>query len=80
MTTFSYPHHRDEHGLLTGVNRKEPLCIPPHPAGTIAMLCERGHKVTVRQTKGGSLRYRIDGARELLAIEMSNFYARRYGF
>lgn len=52
--------------------------IPPHPAGTIELLRTKGHEVTVRQDRYGSLRYRIDGGRELYAIEMSRFYSRRY--
>lgn len=52
--------------------------IPPHPAGVMQLLRERGHTVTARQQKTGSLRYRIDGGRELQAIEMDRFYTREY--
>lgn len=52
--------------------------VPPYPAGIVALLRERGHEVAIRQQKTGSLRYRIDGGRELQAIEMDRFYARLY--
>jgi len=52
--------------------------IPPHPRALVEMLQARGHAVTVRQNKHGSIRYRIDGGRELQAIEMDRFYMRRY--
>jgi hypothetical protein len=52
--------------------------IPPGPAGIIQLLTERGHNVTIRQQSGGSLRYRIDGGRELQAIEMDRFFSRTY--
>jgi len=54
------------------------LRIPPYPAAIIHLLTERGHNVAVRQQSTGSLRYRIDGGRELQAIEMDRFYARTY--
>lgn len=56
----------------------ERLCIPPSPRGYIELLQARGHSVKVRSNRYGSLRYRIDGGRELQAIEMSRFYERRY--
>jgi hypothetical protein len=59
--------------------KAESFYIPPHPAGTVKLLRERGHAVTIRKNKHGSLRYRIDNARELQAIEMDRFYARHYG-
>jgi hypothetical protein len=52
--------------------------IPPYPAAIIQLLTKRGHRVTVRQQSTGSLRYRIDGGRELQAIEIDRFYARTY--
>jgi len=52
--------------------------IPPYPAATVQLLTDRGHKVSVRQQASGSLRYRIDGGRELQAIEMDRFCARTY--
>jgi hypothetical protein len=53
--------------------------IPPYPAAIVALLRERGHEVTVRQQRTGSLCYRIDGGRELQAIEMDRYYSRTYG-
>jgi len=52
--------------------------IPPYPAGVMELLRRRGHTVTARQQKTGSVRYRIDGGRELQAIEMDRFYLRTY--
>lgn len=52
--------------------------MPPYPAATVFLLRSRGHQVSVRQQKTGSLRYRVDGGRELLAVEMGNFYSRKY--
>jgi hypothetical protein len=52
--------------------------IPPHPRWTVELLRRRGHTVAFRQKRTGSIAYRIDGGRELKAIEMSGFYARRY--
>lgn len=72
------PHQNGAHLEVSGTSSPEPFFIPPHPAGTIALLRERGHTVTVRRNKNYSLRYRIDGGREMLAIEMSRFFARRY--
>lgn len=55
-----------------------PFFIPPYPAAVIELLGRHGHTVTIRQQKSGSLRYRIDGGRELQAIEMDRFYVRHY--
>lgn len=52
--------------------------IPPYPAAVVQLLRDRGHMVTIRQQKTGSLRYRIDGGRELRAIDMDRFYSRTY--
>lgn len=52
--------------------------IPPQAAGTVSLLRERGHIVTIRCNKHGSFRYRIDDGRELQFIEMSRFFARKY--
>lgn len=52
--------------------------IPPYPAAIVDLLRQRGHMVAIRQNRHGSLRYRIDGGRELQAIEMDRFYARHY--
>jgi len=50
------------------------LRIPPYPAGIVQLLRERGHEVLVRKNRNNSLRYRIDGGRELMAIEMDRFF------
>ncbi len=55
-----------------------PFFIPPYPAAIVQLLSERGHNVTARQQRTGSVRYRIDGGRELQAIEMDRFYSRTY--
>lgn len=54
------------------------LRIPPYPAGIVKLLRDRGHAVAIRQQKTGSLRYQIDDGRELQAIEMDRYFARRY--
>ncbi len=59
-------------------HEQETLRVPPHPAGTIQVLRAKGHDVTVRRDRNGSLRYRIDAGRELNALQMSALYARRY--
>lgn len=56
----------------------QPYRIPPYPAAIVTLLRERGHSVAIRRNKHGSYRYRIDGGRELLAIEMDRFYCRAY--
>jgi hypothetical protein len=79
MTAFCFPYHRDPAtGLTTAVARPVELRVPPYPAGIVLMLRNRGHKVTIRENRHGSLRYRIDGGRELQAIEMDRWYSRRY--
>lgn len=57
---------------------EEQFKIPPHPAGVVTLLQERGHTIAIRRNKHGSFRYRIDAGRELTAIEMDRFYMRRY--
>lgn len=52
--------------------------IPPVVAATIQLLAAHGHSVTVRQNRNGSNRYRLDGGRELQAIELMRFYERKY--
>jgi len=54
------------------------FAIPPYPRAIVELLRGRGHEVTIRQQRTGSLRYRIDGGRELTALEMDRFYARHY--
>lgn len=53
--------------------------IPPYVRGLVEILMTRGHVVSVRRNRHGSNRYRIDGGRELQAVEMDRFYLRRYG-
>jgi hypothetical protein len=54
------------------------LAVPPYPAAIVELLRQHGHAVTIRRNRHGSLRYRIDGGRELQAIEMDRFYRRQY--
>jgi hypothetical protein len=44
--------------------------MPPHPRGTVEMFRARGHTVTVRESRGGSLRYTLDGERERTALAL----------
>ena len=52
--------------------------MPPGPAGTVKMFRDRGHTVTVRVSRGGSLRYTLDNERERTALALANRYARLY--
>jgi hypothetical protein len=52
--------------------------MPPHPRGTVEMFRARGHTVTVRQSRGGSLRYTLDGERERTALALSDRWRRLY--
>lgn len=74
----SYPYRIDPAtGLTTATD--PPLFIPPHPRATIEMFEQRGHAVSVRRSRGGSLRYTLDQERERTALALSNRYARLYG-
>lgn len=75
MTAFCFPYRRD---AATGLTTATPF-IPPHPAGTIALFEARGHRVTVRQIRGGgSNRYTLDNERERTALELSNRFEALY--
>jgi hypothetical protein len=52
--------------------------MPPHPRGTVEMFRARGQTVTVRESRGGSLRYTLDGERERTALALSNRWRRLY--
>jgi hypothetical protein len=52
--------------------------MPPHPRGTVEMFRARGHTVTVRESRGGSLRYTLDGERERTALALSNRWHKLY--
>jgi hypothetical protein len=53
--------------------------MPPHPAGTVKMLRERGHTVTVRCDRNGGLKYTLDNERERTALELSNRLRKLHG-
>lgn len=53
--------------------------MPPHPRGVVEILRERGHMVKVRENRYGSLRYTVDGSREMNALQMTNKYRKAYG-
>lgn len=53
--------------------------MPPGPAGIVKMFRDRGHAVTVRVSRGGSLRYTLDDERERTALALANRYERLYG-
>jgi hypothetical protein len=46
--------------------------MPPHPRGVVEMLRARGHAVTVRESRSGSLRYTLNQERERTALALSN--------
>lgn len=72
----SYPYRRDP---VTGLTTATPApYIPPSAQGTIALFEAKGHTVTVRQTRQGSNRYRLDQERERNALELSNRWRRLY--
>lgn len=73
----SYPYRRDPVTGLTTATPAPPY-IPPSAQGTIALFEAKGHTVTVRQTRQGSNRYRLDQERERNALELSNRWRRLY--
>lgn len=52
--------------------------MPPYPRGCVQILRAKGHTVTVRENRNGSLRYSVDGRPETDALTMSNRF-RHYG-
>jgi hypothetical protein len=83
MLEFSRIDHRDQDWpnceccLCRG--REAERRMPPHAAGTVKMLRERGHTVVVRRNRFGSLRYTLNGERERTALELSNRLRKLYG-
>jgi hypothetical protein len=53
--------------------------IPPATQGTVAFLRKRGHTVTIRCTRGGSFRYKLDNERERTALALSNRLRKLHG-
>lgn len=53
--------------------------MPPMAQGTVKMFRERGHIVTVRSTRDGSLRYMLDNEPERDALRLSNRLRKLYG-
>jgi hypothetical protein len=51
---------------------------PPAVESAISILRGKGHQVEIRETKSGSLRYRVDGGRERNALQTINQF-RHYG-
>jgi hypothetical protein len=79
MNGLASPAPMAEPRQVAGTSSPAPdFFIPPHPAGVMELLRRRGHVVTARRNKHGSVRYRIDGGRELQAIEMDRYYLRTY--
>jgi hypothetical protein len=83
MFEFSRIDHRDQHWthcecvLCRG--REAERRIPPMAQGAVQMLRDRGHAVTIRRNRNGSLRYTLDGERERSAFELSNRLRRLHG-
>jgi hypothetical protein len=48
--------------------------MPPGPRGVVELLRRYGRRVVVRQQRTGSLRYSVDGSREMTALAMANHY------
>ena len=46
--------------------------MPPAASASVAILRAKGHAVEVRLNRNGSHRYRVDGSRELTALQMFN--------
>lgn len=51
---------------------------PPATRITVALFRDRGHSVSIRLNRHGSLRYRLDGGRETDALSLSRRYAKIY--
>jgi hypothetical protein len=83
MLEFSRVDHRDQHRA----NCECVLCrareaerrMPPMAQGTVQMLRDRDHTVTVRRNRFGSLRYTLDAERERTAFELSNRLRKLHG-
>jgi hypothetical protein len=48
--------------------------IPPGVQASIVLLCEKRHIVAVRRNRNGTLRYSVDGKREMDAATMARIY------
>ena len=48
--------------------------IPPGVQASIALLCEQRHIVAVRRNRNGTLRYSVDGKREMDAATMTRLF------
>jgi hypothetical protein len=48
--------------------------IPPGVQASIALLCEQRHIVSVRHNRNGTLRYSVDGRREMDATTMARLF------
>lgn len=46
--------------------------MAPAPRGAVEILRRNRRSVTVRENRNGSLRYSVDGSRELTALQMFN--------
>lgn len=62
----------DTHGPTFTAREGAEARLPPSPRATVELLRRKGHKVAVRENRTGSLRYAIDGGRELTALEAAN--------
>ncbi len=52
-------------------NNAAELRMPPYPRHTVEILRSRGHIIAVRENRNGSLRYSVDGGREMNAHQLS---------
>lgn len=51
---------------------------PPAARSAIEIIRAKGHTVTLRMQRTGSIRYRVDGGREMTCLQMTRKY-REYG-
>jgi hypothetical protein len=79
MFEFSRIDHRDQHYANCECCLCRERAMPPMAQGTVKMLRDRGHTVTVRRDRNGSLRCTLDNERERNALQLSNRLRKLHG-
>ncbi len=64
--------------MSAGLQSEAERRMPPAARSTVELFRSRGHSVSVRQNRNGSLRYRLDGGKEKTASQLSAIYRLRY--